>query len=142
MIFSKTQKMLLFWQFLLDVAGKRTYPYFFGSDNVCQSSIQSDNFFLSRAIEYTTYYYWCFPSQINRSIRDMNLFFNETQISCSLIIIMRHVFFSGRKKIFLRFIGNFVFGVKIYFFNYSRELFFQLSITLSKTPWVSILLNL
>ena len=40
--------------------------------------------------------------------------------------------FFGPKKKFLRFIVNFVFGVKIYFFNYWRELFFQLSITSSK----------
>ena len=31
---SKTQKMLLFWQFFLDVAGWQTCPYFFGSDKV------------------------------------------------------------------------------------------------------------
>ena len=42
------------------------------------------------------------------------------------------IFFFEPKKNFLRFIGNFVFGVKIYFFNYSRELFSQLSITSSK----------
>ena len=43
----------------------------------------------------------------------------------------RRIFF-GSKKNCPRFIGNFVFGVKIYFFNYSLELFFQLSITSSK----------
>ena len=43
-----------------------------------------------------------------------------------------HIFLLGRKKIFLRFIGNSVFGVKIYFFRYSRELLFQLSIISSK----------
>ena len=54
----------------------------------------------------------CFPSQFNRSIRDTNLFFNETQICCSLIEIMRHVFFSGPKIFFseiyrqFRFWGN------------------------------------
>ena len=53
------------------------------------------------------------------------------------------IFFLGRKKFFLRFIGNFVFGVKIYFFNYSRELFFQLPITSSKIDrfWKFLLLN-
>ena len=76
--------------------------------------------------------YLCFPSQFNRSIRDTNLFFNETQICCSLIEIMRHVFFFGPKKIFRRFFGNFAFGVKIYFFNYLRELIFQLSTTSSQ----------
>ena len=77
-------------------------------------------------------YTWCFPSQFNPSIRDTNLFLNETQICCSLIEIMRHLFFFLGQTFFFRFIGNFVFSVKIYFFNYSRELFFQLSITSSK----------
>ena len=40
MFFSRIQKMLLFPQFLSDVSGKRTYLYFFGSDKLCQSSIQ------------------------------------------------------------------------------------------------------
>ena len=45
--------------------------------------------------------FWCcFPSQFNRSIRDTIFFFNETQICCSLIKIMRHVFFLGRKNFF------------------------------------------
>ena len=37
--------------------------------------------------------------QFNRSIRDTNLFFNETDICCFLIKIMRDVFFLGQKKI-------------------------------------------
>ena len=36
--------MLLFQQFWPNVSGYRTRSYFFGSDKVCQSSIQSDNF--------------------------------------------------------------------------------------------------
>ena len=85
---------------------------------------QSDTFFLKLKntilkIDIKSFsVYRCFPSQFNRSIRDTNLFFNETQIYCSLTEIMRHVFFWAEKQNFLRFIGNFIFGIKIYFFNY------------------------
>ena len=98
------------------------------------NDIQKQNSLFKKNLQifmWPFFYRRCFSSQFNRSIRDTNLFFNETQICCYLIKIMRRIF-NCRKNFFLRFIGNFVFGVKIYFFNYSRELFFQLSITSSK----------
>ena len=82
-LFSKTQKMLLFWQFLLDVVGYRTRPYFFGSDKVCQRSIQSDFFGLRGSHMYIKSllrpiaFYWSTlattPTIASVNLTDLNL---------------------------------------------------------------------
>ena len=69
---------------------------------------------------------WCFPSQFNRSIRNTNLFFNEIQIYCSLIEIMRHVFFFRPKKKFSEIYRQFCFwGQNLFFQLFARTFFFN-----------------